>query len=161
MTEKEMFMKAWEREFQTTLKVLKAYPSDKLGLKPSEKSRSAKDLLWTFVVEESIVGGAVKGQIDYASMPPAPATLGGITSAYELTHKEMVPRVMNMTEQEYNSSIAFFVAPKQIGQVRRADVLWTVLMDSVHHRGQLSVYLRLAGAKVPSIYGPTADEPWM
>jgi len=40
-------------------------------------------------------------------------------------------------------------------------VLWSVLMDQVHHRGQLSVYLRLVGAKVPSIYGPTADETWM
>lgn len=34
-------------------------------------------------------------------------------------------------------------------------------VDSVHHRGQFSVYLRLAGGKVPSIYGPSADEPWM
>jgi uncharacterized damage-inducible protein DinB len=36
-----------------------------------------------------------------------------------------------------------------------------MLMDSVHHRGQFSVYLRMADGKVPSIYGPTADEPWM
>jgi uncharacterized damage-inducible protein DinB len=35
-----------------------------------------------------------------------------------------------------------------------------MLMDSIHHRGQMSVYLRCAGGKVPSIYGPSADEPW-
>jgi len=40
-------------------------------------------------------------------------------------------------------------------------VLWAVLMDQVHHRGQLSVYTRLAGGKVPSIYGPSGDETWM
>lgn len=41
-------------------------------------------------------------------------------------------------------------------------ILWTgVVMHAAHHRGQLSVYLRLMGEKVPSIYGPSADEPWM
>jgi uncharacterized damage-inducible protein DinB len=54
----------------------------------------------------------------------------------------------------------FPVGPKKMGDMRRIDVLWSSLMDQVHHRGQLSVYLRLVGAKVPSIYGPTADEPW-
>ena len=39
------------------------------------------------------------------------------------------------------------------------DALWFELFDHIHHRGQLSVYVRLAGAKLPSIYGPTADEP--
>jgi uncharacterized damage-inducible protein DinB len=40
------------------------------------------------------------------------------------------------------------------------DVLWYLLNDQIHHRGQFSVYLRMAGAKVPSIYGPSKDEPW-
>jgi uncharacterized damage-inducible protein DinB len=40
------------------------------------------------------------------------------------------------------------------------DWLWSLLHDQIHHRGQLSVYLRLVGAKVPSIYSPSADEPW-
>lgn len=53
------------------------------------------------------------------------------------------------------------VAPKQMGDVRRGDLLQMMVMDNVHHRGQFSVYLRMAGGKVPSIYGPTADEPWM
>jgi uncharacterized damage-inducible protein DinB len=53
------------------------------------------------------------------------------------------------------------VAPKQTGDVRRVDVRWLMLMDGVHHRGPLSVYLRMADGTVPSIYGPSADEPWM
>jgi uncharacterized damage-inducible protein DinB len=47
-----------------------------------------------------------------------------------------------------------------MGDVRRLDFLWQILMDMVHHRGQFTVYSRIAGAKVPSIYGPSADEPW-
>ena len=161
MTEKEMFITSWEREFQTTMKVLKAYPPDKLDLKPAEKSKSAKDLAWVFAVEENIVGGICKGQVDFMNLPKAPATYPEILAAYETTHKEMVNKVKALAETEWNSSITWMVGPKQTAQVRRADVLWMMMMDNVHHRGQLSVYLRLAGAKVPSIYGPTADEPWM
>jgi uncharacterized damage-inducible protein DinB len=161
MNEKEMFLQAWEREFQTTLKVLKGYPKEKLDLKPAERSRTAKDLLWTFVVEEKVVDGVVKGQVDFMNMPKPPATLGEIVSAYEATHREMGQKLKALTDQEFNTAIPFMVAPKQMGKVRRGDILWMMLMDSVHHRGQLSVYLRVAGAKVPSIYGPSADEPWM
>jgi uncharacterized damage-inducible protein DinB len=53
------------------------------------------------------------------------------------------------------------VGPGKMGEFRAMDVVWMALMDQVHHRGQFSVYLRLAGGKVPSIYGPSADEPWM
>jgi uncharacterized damage-inducible protein DinB len=35
-----------------------------------------------------------------------------------------------------------------------------MLHDQIHHRGQFSVYLRMVGGKVPSIYGPSGDEPW-
>jgi uncharacterized damage-inducible protein DinB len=41
------------------------------------------------------------------------------------------------------------------------DMLWGFLFDGIHHRGQLSTYLRPMGAKVPSIYGPSADDPGM
>jgi uncharacterized damage-inducible protein DinB len=42
-------------------------------------------------------------------------------------------------------------------QIPLGEALWIELLDHIHHRGQFSVYLRVAGAKVPSIYGPTAD----
>jgi uncharacterized damage-inducible protein DinB len=44
--------------------------------------------------------------------------------------------------------------------VRKLDFLWLMLNDQIHHRGQLSVYTRMAGGKVPSMYGPSGDEPW-
>jgi uncharacterized damage-inducible protein DinB len=48
-----------------------------------------------------------------------------------------------------------------MADVRVIDILWFMLMDSIHHRGQLSVYVRMTGGKVPSIYGPSGDEPWV
>jgi uncharacterized damage-inducible protein DinB len=162
MTEKEMFINTWEREFQTTLRVLKSMPHDKAGLKPAEKSKSAKDLAWVFVAEEAVlIDGVCKGKVDFGAMQPAPAGLPEVISALESNHKGNVAKVQGISESDWNSTMPWMVAPKQMGEVRRADVLWIALMDSIHHRGQFSVYLRIAGAKVPSIYGPSADEPWM
>jgi uncharacterized damage-inducible protein DinB len=162
MTEKDVFLQTWDQEFQTTVKVLKAYPADKLDYKPHPKSRSARELAWNFVIEEHIVDATLKGNIDFtAPMPPAPKTMAEIISAYEKTHRDMVQKVKATSEEDLSKTIKFPVAPKQMGDLKRSQVLWTMVMDTVHHRGQLSVYIRLAGGKVPSIYGPSADEPWM
>ncbi len=161
MSEKDMFLQTWEREFKTTLNVLKAYPHDKLDMKPSEKSKSARDLAFVFTGEQGIVDMVLKGKIDFSGpSPSAPKTIQELITSYEQSVAANMSRVKEMSDADYNSMIGWYVAPKTPGQVRKADVLWVTLMDMVHHRGQMSVYLRLAGAKVPSIYGPTADEPW-
>jgi uncharacterized damage-inducible protein DinB len=69
--------------------------------------------------------------------------------------------VSKATDAECNRIVQFPVGPGKMGDFRAMDVFWTTMMDQIHHRGQFSVYLRLVGAKVPSIYGPTADETWM
>ena len=81
--------------------------------------------------------------------------------ADRVNHCEKIQGGSTQTGRELNKTVKFFVAPKQMGDLRKMDVLWYMLMDSVHHRGQFSVYLRMADGKVPSIYGPSADEPWM
>ena len=161
-TEKDEFIKNWEREFQTTLKVLKSYPENKLDLKPAEKSRSAKELAWTLNNEEKVlINGAISGKFDFFNTPAPPSTLQEIITIYERNHNENVIKVNKMTEQDMNKPIQFMSGPNKMADMRTADVLWTGIMDTVHHRGQFSVYLRMAGGKVPSIYGPSADEPWM
>jgi len=161
MTEKEMFLESWAREFQTTMKVLRAFPADKAEFKPHERSRTARELAWTFVGEQALIDMAVKGKIDFSGeMPKPPAAWKEILAALEKTNSETIPKVRAMTDADYNSMIKFPAGPNQMHDLRKADVLWTVMMDAIHHRGQFSVYLRMAGGKVPSIYGPSADEPW-
>jgi hypothetical protein len=162
MTEKEMFLNNWQREFGTTMKILKSMPADKGSFKPAgDKLRTAKELATVFVLELGIVDMVVKGKIDFGGPMPSFATLADVLKAYEGKQKDMVPKVQAMSEADYNAKISAPVGPKQMGEVRRADMLWMMLNDSIHHRGQFSIYLRLAGAKVPSIYGPSGDEPWM
>ena len=162
MTEKDQFLQAFAREAQITTKILKAYPANKGDYKPHEKSRSAKELGWTFVMEQGIVDMALKGRIDFSHpMPPPPANYNEVIAAFEGAVRETTAKVSNATDVTLNHAVQFPVGPGKMGDFRAMDILWTSLMDQIHHRGQFSVYLRLAGAKVPSIYGPTADEPWM
>ena len=160
MTEKEQFLGALEREIPTTIRVLKAFPSARGDLKPHAKCKAAKELAWMFVTEQKASEQALDGRIEFGKMPPAPGTLPEVIAAYEKSSKAFVERIRKTPEAELNKTVKFFVAPKQMGDLRKMDVLWFMLMDSVHHRGQFSVYLRMADGKVPSIYGPSADEPW-
>jgi uncharacterized damage-inducible protein DinB len=157
-----MFLQSFQRESDTTLKVLKAYPAERADYRPHERSRSAKELAWTFVLEQGIAAGALSGNVDFSQpMPKPPADYKDVLPAFERACRDTIAKVSAASEEDLNRTMQFPVAPKKMGDVRRFDVLWSSLMDQVHHRGQFSVYLRLAGGKVPSIYGPTADEPWM
>lgn len=161
-TEKDMFVQQLQREAQTTVKVLRALPADKANYKPHEKSRTAKELAWTFAMEQGVVDMALKGKIDFSQpTPPPPADYSAAIAAFESSVKDTVAKVTSTSESDLNRIIQFPIGPGKMGDFRVIDVLWTTLMDQVHHRGQFSVYLRLAGGKVPSIYGPTADETWL
>jgi uncharacterized damage-inducible protein DinB len=161
-SEKQMFLQSFERESATTLKVLKAFPADRGDYKPHEKSRSAKDLAWTFVMEQGLATGALNGSVDFSQpMPKAPADYHEVVAAFERGSRDTLAKIAAASDEDLNRMMKFPVAPKTMADLRRIDVLWTALMDQVHHRGQFSVYLRLVGSKVPSIYGPTADEPWV
>ena len=162
MTEKEMFLKSLEREYETTMRVLKAYPENKLDLKPGDKMRTAKELIWTIVKGNSAIQDFIGGKLNFEKMQaPPPATMREMLTTFEKNHRDNVSKLRSTPEEDFNKTVQFVVAPKKMGDVRRADGLWFVLSDGIHHRGQLSVYLRMAGGKLPSIYGPTADEPWM
>jgi uncharacterized damage-inducible protein DinB len=162
MSEKQKFQEAWDKESATTLKLLKAYPQDKTDLKPHPSSRSAKDLAWTFVFEGVAGSQAVQGEMKFPppNMPAMPPTWQGMVSEVEKALKVMSDKVRKVDDVQLNTTVKFITGPKQMSDLRRMDVLWFLLNDQIHHRGQFSVYLRMAGAKVPSIYGPSADEKW-
>lgn len=163
MTEKDMFLQQLERECQTTLKVLRAYPPSEGDLKPHERSMSARELAWMFALEQiALADSAIMGKLDMSQPRPAPpANFVDVIPAFEKASRETAMRVAKLSDEELNQSMKFPSGPGTMSDMRRMDVLWLSLMDQIHHRGQLSVYLRMAGGKVPSMYGPSADEPWM
>ncbi len=164
-TPKEQFLDAYDREHATTMRVLRAYPEDKLELRPHEKCKTARELAWVFVIERGlgsmVFNDAFAKGVPPGGTPPAPESWDEILSALQNSHREFGDLVRATPDDKLQEKVKFFTAPKTMGDVSRMQFLWFLLHDQIHHRGQFSVYLRMAGGKVPSIYGPTADEPWM
>lgn len=162
MSEQKLLVQQFDQELQTSLKILKAYPADKPDVKPGEKSRTAKDLIWTMVQDLNIAIQASKGAIDWESISaPPPATIEEMITLFRDYSKKFKTKLEKMKPDKFKKSkVEFFVAPQKVGKVPYSALAWLLLKDQIHHRGQLSVYYRVAGAKLPSIYGPTADEPW-
>jgi uncharacterized damage-inducible protein DinB len=160
MTERQMYAQGFEREYQTTLKLLRAFPADKSELKPADKLKNARELAWMLAMTQAVPGAVLEGRLDPKGLPPAPATWAEVLAGVEAAHREAAKKIDTLTEDQFNAMMKLPVGPGQVADVRVGDALWMFLMDSVHHRGQFSVYMRIAGARVPSIYGPSADEPW-
>jgi uncharacterized damage-inducible protein DinB len=158
------FLQAFAREHATTVKVLRAYPADKLDLQPHAKCKTARDLAWMTVMEQGMLEVALTTGFDWSkpmtTPPPAPATMDEIVAALEQAYQKSVAHVSRMKPAQFQETIKFPVAPRTVGDVPKIAFLWMLLSDQIHHRGQFSIYLRMADGKVPSIYGPTADEPW-
>jgi uncharacterized damage-inducible protein DinB len=161
---RQQFLDAYEREHVTTMKVLRAYPPEQSELRPHEKLKTARELAYIFVQE---CGLGIAGLNDAfgkgtagSSSPPVPEKWEDVLSALEVAHVAFRKAFESYTDEQLLEPIKFFVGPKTIGDYSRLQFAWFLLSDQIHHRGQMSVYLRIAGGKVPSIYGPTADEPW-
>lgn len=161
MNLKDQFLEAWEREFPTTLKVLKAFPANEGDFKPHERSQSAKDLAWNFVRGQIAIQQTLNDTFTIPpQFPPVPAKWPDLVATYEKSNGALVDQVRKAAEADLLKTMKFLVGPGKWGDIPKIQFLWFVLSDNIHHRGQFSVYLRMAGGKVPSIYGPSADEPW-
>jgi uncharacterized damage-inducible protein DinB len=162
---RQQFLDGFEREHATTVKVLRAYPTDKMDLRPHKMCKTARELAWMFVMEQFLAHTALTTGLDW-SKPPSkwpdpPATMDAIIAEFEKAHRAVAETVRGMRDEDMFGTVTFFTAPKTTGEVPKNQFLWMLLCDQIHHRGQFSIYLRMADGKVPSIYGPTADEPWM
>lgn len=161
---KQEFLNVYDREHAITMKVLRNYPEDKLDVQPHPKSNSARQIAWIFVLERRL--GTMLHEDAFAkeppsgSPPPPPDSWSELLGALEQTSKDYRAMIESTPEEKLSETVRFFVGPKTMGDIPRMAICWFLLHDQIHHRGQFSVYLRMVGGKVPSIYGPSLDEPW-
>jgi uncharacterized damage-inducible protein DinB len=164
MDPKQQFLDAYDRELATTLRVLRAFPADQAELRPHPKAKSARELAWVFVLERGLGQRVWNDELSKGmpgKMPEAPEDFHAIIDAYEKAAAEYRQLVAAASPDDLAQQVTFFTAPKTMGKISRMEWIWFLLHDEIHHRGQFSVYLRMADGKVPSIYGPSADEPWI
>ena len=153
MDEKTLFTKFWTDESKTTRNVLSRIP-DGSDYKPDPKSRTAQEIAWQIVCEEKMIIDALEtGKADW-NPPPMPATMKEVLDRYTEQSADISRRWKALSEEKWNGRMEFFGAERPA-----SPMAWSFLFDLVHHRGQISTYLRPMGAKVPQIYGPSGDEP--
>ncbi len=145
-----------QNEFTVTQKVLAAVPNDKLDWRPHEKGRTAGELAWHIAaVDVWFLESILKGSFTMEGEPPAPKTVAEIVAFYEKNFPPALAKVQALSGEQLSKVLTFYVfnlpAVAYIGFCQN---------HSIHHRGQLAAYLRMVGAKVPSIYGGSADEPF-
>jgi uncharacterized damage-inducible protein DinB len=164
MSRKDQFLSVYDREHETTMRVLRAYPPDQLELRPHPKSKNARELAWTFALECGLAA-MVWNDAFAQGMPPgappsAPGDWNALLEGVEAAHRDYRQLIASASDDDLAVQVQFFVGPRTLGPMTRHEFIWMMLHDQIHHRGQFTVYLRMANGKVPSVYGPTADEPW-
>lgn len=158
MTNREFFLERRRVEAPVFLRVLGALPADRLDYKPHERSPSAEQLAWTLTAElKACLDVVTQFRTEWRPVPAPP--LAEMIALYEQWSKELEDRVSKMDDEAWNRTAEFYVEDRKVLEQPAGQFLWFILFDSIHHRGQLSAYLRPMGGKVPAIYGPSADEP--
>jgi uncharacterized damage-inducible protein DinB len=151
--EKSLFAGFWEKESATTSKVLARIPEGS-DYRPDPKSRTAREIAWQIICEEKMIIEALEtGTVEWAP-PPPPATMKEVCDTYDRQSAETIRRWKSLPAARWDGALEFFGRPRPASAMA-----WSFLFDIVHHRGQITTYLRPMGSTVPQVYGPSADEP--
>jgi uncharacterized damage-inducible protein DinB len=153
MNERSLFTTFWTNESTTTRNVLARIPEGS-AYRPDPKSRTAQEIAWQIVCEEKMIIEALESGAAKWAPPPVPSTMKEVLEAYEKQSAGMAGRWKDLTDARWDGTLEFFGSQRPA-----APMAWSFLFDIVHHRGQVTTYLRPMGSTVPQIYGPSADEP--
>ena len=146
-----------EQEMQATLRVLEAVPGSHLDYRPDSKSKTGLGLVRHIALEDEwLLNCIANGQF---GTPPDDSDACGIMSPADAVarYKQRVPAALNRVRALPGEKLASVIDFLGMVQAPAVNFLAMAIKHSVHHRGQLSTYLRPMGGKVPGIYGPSAD----
>ncbi len=158
MDQKTLFLQFWEKEGAATRNVLSRIPEGS-DYRPDPKSRTAREIAHLIVREEmSLADGLEKGVFEWTEVPPPP-TMAEVLEVYDRHHDDITNRLRALDAARWDQKVPFVYQGQEVMSAPGYENAWGFLLDMIHHRGQISTYLRPMGSKVPQIYGPSADEP--
>jgi uncharacterized damage-inducible protein DinB len=161
MTNRESFLRAWGMESEITQRLLNAVPEKNIAYRPDPRARPAIELT-AFVAGHAplMLMLLETGEIKAGPQTP-PKSIKEAAGVFGTVLPKLEKALKNVDEKTWEQKIGNIYGPD--GKVFQSGpigmLVWATLFDLVHHRGQLSTYLRSMGGKVPSIYGPSADDP--
>ena len=156
---RDVYVGVLKHEHTATRRCIAAIPDGKGDYTPHPTNMTALDLAWHIASSEMwFMDGVLNGQYTFGGDHSRPASLGtgvALASWYEKEFSDHVAKVEAMSGEQLAQNVQF-------AMINQAAVAYLdfCARHSVHHRGQLSAYLRPMGAKVPAIYGGSADEPF-
>jgi uncharacterized damage-inducible protein DinB len=154
----QFFVTRWEQEQAAFGKVLRALPGEQLAYRPHERSTAAGDLAWQLALEQRGMADFLeKGEMTW-NTAPRPATLDEIVAAWDAATNDVRERLKGLDDAKCAADCKFIMGESAVWSDTLGNMLWGFLFDMIHHRGQLSTYIRPMGGKVPAIYGPSADD---
>jgi len=152
-----------QQESATTRRVLERVPSEKLPWRPHEKSMTLGQLaMHVATIPASITQLAQRDGFDASQAnfaPPQPSNVREVLDAFDAGMKTANEYVSTLDGEAASKTWRLTSNGREVFAIPRAQLLRSIMLNHwYHHRGQLSVYLRLLDVPVPSIYGPSADE---
>jgi uncharacterized damage-inducible protein DinB len=157
VTMRESMLQGLARELEITKRVLAAVPDGQRDYRPDPKARSAWELAWHLASCDVQMTDEIADQ--KFQMEPRfkeePKNVRELVDWYDKNFNRAMNRVRAMTPEQLTTPVDFFGF-----NFPAVFYLSFINNHSIHHRGQLAVYLRPMGSKVPSIYGGSADEAW-
>ncbi len=162
MTITEILLPEFDTETQKTRKILAVVPFDDPQWKPHERSMSIGHLAGHVTellgwAAETISKPSLVIQPGYK--PFAPASTKELLEVFDARVTEARAAIAGTTDDDLQHIWTLSFGDQKVFSLPRFSVLRNVVMNHViHHRGQLSVYLRLMNVPVPGMYGPSADE---
>jgi uncharacterized damage-inducible protein DinB len=155
----EFLASDFENEMKTTVNVLGAVPSGHLDYQPAAKNKTGLGLVRHITLEDEWILNCIANGV--FTNPPDDSDACGIMTPTDAVarYKEKVPAALNRVRDMSGEQLTKSIDLLGLMQMPAINFLAMALKHSVHHRGQLSSYLRPMGGTVPSIYGPTAENP--
>jgi uncharacterized damage-inducible protein DinB len=153
-----------EVEAKNTRKMLALVPEAKLAWKPHEKSMSLGQLASHLAETPSWTGAFLEPSMDFAAMndyrPFLASSRAELLATFEKNHRASVESLRSRDDRFMGETWTMRKGPEVLmSQPRKEALRATLVHHAIHHRGQLSVYLRLLGVPLPATYDPTADDP--
>jgi uncharacterized damage-inducible protein DinB len=151
-----VYLPGLKNEHRITKSVIDAIPVDKGDYRPDEISKSALDLAWHIATTEMrFMDAVMAGAFDFSPMPRPDSikSSADLTVWYVDNFDPRFEKLTKLSHEQLTKTVDF----RGVFQLPAVMYLGFILHHSVHHRGQLSVYLRPMGAKVPAMYGESHD----
>jgi uncharacterized damage-inducible protein DinB len=154
----------FDREMGQTRKVLDRVPDGRFDWRPHPTSMTLGRLA-EHLAEMPLWGATTMSQSELDVMTPrpadykSPATRAEVLAMFDAHLTSARANLINKTDGEFHAPWKLKAGGQEVFTMPKASVMRSfVLNHMVHHRGQMTVYLRMLGVKIPSLYGPSGDE---